>query len=94
MKDYDYRGYMIENALNSVVFGEVESYLKKGDITGTYRRLYSNLIVMERLLLSIKYNVDCNRMPDISKIWTLNENASNNLMFGGYVARIFSEFSK
>ena len=94
LRDFDYREYLVKNSLNSVVFEEVETYLKRGDITGTFKRLYSGLAVMEGLLLSIKYNTGCNRVPDISIIWKLNETASNNLIFGGYVARVFAELSK
>lgn len=94
LKDFDYREYLIKNSLNSAVFEEVEAYLKKGDITGTFKRLYSSLSIMEGLLLSIKDKTGCRRMPDISKLWQLNETASNNLIFGGYVARVFAELSR
>jgi hypothetical protein len=49
---------------------------------------------MEELLLSIKNETDSTRMPPIPTIWRLNEAPSNNLLFGQYVTRIFSELTK
>ena len=89
LKSFDYQDFMTEYSLNSDIFKEVEGYLKNGDITGTFIRIYTNFIKIKRLLLSIKYEVSLNKMPTLSKIWEVNEEASRTLTFGQYITRIF-----
>ena len=36
LKSFDYRSFMAETGLNSVVFSKLRAYLEKGDITGTF----------------------------------------------------------
>lgn len=94
LKAFAYNDFMAKNALNGIVFGEVREYLQNGDITGIFKRLYSKLIVMEELMMSIKIETGSTSLPSIPVIWKLNETASDNLLFGQYVARIFSELTK
>jgi len=89
LKRFDYQAFMTEYSLNSDIFKEVEGYLKNGDITGTFIRIYNSFIKIEGLLLSIKEEVSLNKMPELSKIWEVNEEASKSLNFGQYITRIF-----
>jgi len=89
LRIFYYQYFMIEYSLNSEIFKEVEGYLKNGDITGTFIRIYNSFIKIEGLLLAIKYELSLNKMPTLSKIWEINEIASNTLTFGQYITRIF-----
>ena len=94
LKDFNYREFMTANSLNSVIFRQVAEYLEKGDITGIFKQMNTTFLSIEELLLSIKAKTDLNRPPQLTDIWTLNEAASNTLLFGQYAARIFSELPK
>lgn len=89
LKSFDYQAFMTEYSLNSDIFKEVERYLKNGDITGSFIRIKNSFIKIEGLLWSIKYEVLSNKMPGLSKFWQVNEEASNTLIFGQYITRIF-----
>ena len=89
LKSFDYQFFMTDYSLNNDIFKEVEGYLKSGDITGTFVRIYNSFIKIEGLLLSIKNEVSLNRVPTLAKIWEVNEDASNTLIFGQYITRIF-----
>jgi len=45
---------------------------------------------MRDLLNKLKYSNDTSTIPDIPNIWKVNESTSETLVFGQYVARIFS----
>ncbi len=89
LESFNYQAFMTEKSLNSVIFKEVEGYLKNGDITGTFKRSHTSFLKIEELLLSIKDEVTLNRLPELSKVWEVNEEASNTLIFGQYNTRIF-----
>ena len=94
LKTFPYSDFMIKNSLNNSVFKEVQDYLQNGNITGIFKRFNSKLLKMEELVMSIKTENDSTAMISIPVIWKLNETASDNLLFGQYVARIFSELIK
>ncbi|MCK4762777.1 MAG: hypothetical protein KAW12_11335 [Candidatus Aminicenantes bacterium] len=90
LKAFDYKGFMVENALNSVIFTRVEDFLKKGDITGLFKKVRGNLKEIDGMLKTIHEKVSLNEMPQISALWSLNEKFSNLSLFGSYTARVFS----
>jgi len=85
---------MTEHSLNVSIFNEVEGYLKNGDITGTFIRIYNSFIKIEGLLLLINDEVSLNKMPKLSKIWEVNEEAANTLIVGEYITRVFDALQK
>jgi hypothetical protein len=89
LKSFDYDSYLNEHALNSLIFKDVEDYLKNGDIRGVHKRIYYDVIEIENLLISIKDEISLNKMPELSNLWKLNEKFSDTLIYGGYVARVF-----
>ena len=91
LRSFDYQEFMTEYSLNSDIFYEVEGYLKIGNITGTFIRIYNSFINIEKLLLSIKSEISLDKMPTLSKIWEINQESSSTLIFGQYIARIFYE---
>jgi len=87
---FDYAGYLKANGLNSVIFSKVEGYLKRGDITGVFKYNLVQFKAIRDLLNKLKYSNDTSTIPDIPNIWKVNESTSETLVFGQYVARIFS----
>ena len=91
LMSFDYTGYMIDNGLNSVVFQCVAEFLKRGDITGLFKFIYSDLMEIRDILVSIKGDVSIRKIPEISIIRKLNESCSTLSLLGSYASRIFYE---
>jgi hypothetical protein len=89
LMDFDYNGFMQERGLNSVIFGKVEEHLKSGDITGMLRQTYSEFAVIAELLSSVRDELYLERLPEMIKVWKLNEQCSQTLLFGQYGSRVF-----
>lgn len=90
---FDYETFMTINNLNPFIFKELESYLSRGDITGTFKRSYAGICSMERLLMFIKDGLSMNQMPLLPVFWQLNETCAQTTLFGSYVARVFHEIN-
>ena len=88
---FDYTGYMIDKGLNSVVFQCLAKFLKRGDITGLFKLVYSDLMQIKEMLISIKEDVSINKTPEISIIRKLNELCSTLSLLGSYTSRVFYE---
>lgn len=89
LMDFDYDGFMQMRGLNSVIFGKVEDYLKRGDITGMLRQTYTEFTVIFWGLKSVRDDLNSERLPEMPKIWRLNERCSQTLLFGQYSSRVF-----
>lgn len=90
LTEFDYPAFMENNRLNPHIFGEVEGYLKYGDITGIFSRTYFNFIDIVNRLYLINAGVTQNSLPDITVFRELNETAADVSTFGSYTARVFS----
>lgn len=90
LKAFDYDGYVYENNLNPLVFKNVREYLAIGDVTGAYNQIYKNKSLLLEKLLLLKSFVSKGSLPPIKEIWNLNQSYSNELLFGQYIAMIFS----
>lgn len=91
LRGFDYEKFMDENGLNQVVFARVRDFLQKGDITGIFRKVHSDLKDISAMLEEISAYISSDKMPNISGIWKLNEKFAEASLFGSYVARVFSE---
>ena len=89
LQAFDYHSYMTEMGLNTVVFNRLGEYLENGDITGSFKYIYSNLCALEDQLLAIKNGISVNGAPELSLLWKLNEMCAETTLFGSYAARIF-----
>lgn len=89
--DLDYSGFMQERGLNSVIFGKVEDYLSRGDITGMCRQMYTEFTIIAGMLNSVRDELFVEKLPDMSKLWRLNERCSQTMLFGQYASRVFYE---
>jgi hypothetical protein len=88
---FDYTGFMKKNGLNSVVFQQVAEFLKRGDITGLFGRVYSDLTEINEILSAIKEDVYISTIPEISMIWQINESCATLSLLGSYTSRVFQE---
>ncbi|UCH92401.1 MAG: hypothetical protein JSV88_19180 [Candidatus Aminicenantes bacterium] len=89
LNHFDYELLLKEYGLNPFIFGTVQEYLEKGDITGTYKYAYGNFKEIEQLLLNIQVSIAENRLPGLTICWRLNELSAETSLFGSYIARIF-----
>lgn len=90
LKDFDYDDYMLVNGLNENLFDIVRHYLQSGDITGIFKRTYTNYKKIIQLLEAVKQEVNNNKMPGLSTFWQLNETLDNTSTIGSYAARVFA----
>jgi hypothetical protein len=89
LMDFDYDGFMQMRGLNSVIFGKVEDHLKRGDITGLLRQTYTEFTVIYWVLSSIRDELNLEKLPEMSKVWRLNERCSQVLLLGQYGSMVF-----
>jgi hypothetical protein len=71
----------------------LQSYLSRGDITGTFKRSYYNIYNIERLLVSIQTGLSSDNLPGLPVLWQLNELCADTTLFGSYAARVFYEIN-
>ncbi len=90
LKDFDYDAYMLENGFNKSVFDIVRHHLQVGDITGIFKKTYTNYTTIIHLLESVKKEVHNDKMPGLSIFWQLNETLAHTSTIGSYVARVFA----
>ncbi|MCX6584927.1 MAG: hypothetical protein NT166_32545 [Candidatus Aminicenantes bacterium] len=90
LKTFDYVGFMSFFRLNPFIFEEAAICLKKGDITGVFKKNHSRLVHILELLQVIYGQTSLDKLPGLSIIWQLNEECCEASMFGSYVVRIFT----
>ena len=89
LKFFDYESFMENNGLIPVVFKDVEKFLKKGDITGTFKKSSASFDMLVSILKTIEADIALGNMPDINSLWNLNQEYAKELLFGQYTARIY-----
>ena len=89
LKIFDYNAFQENNGLIQETFKKVESFLKKGDITGTYIKIHADTVEILELLYKIKHSIDASIFPEIKDLWELNQKYLNSLCFGQYIAQVF-----
>ncbi|MCP5048606.1 MAG: hypothetical protein GY940_15660 [bacterium] len=94
LNEFDYDGFGLNNGLNSVIFAEVEGYLKEGDITGAFKRKRTDFHAITTALNGIKSEIENNNVPGLPGLWEMNETFSGSSLFGSYVARVFKEINE
>jgi len=90
LKTFDYGAFMAFYRLNPFVFEDAAICLKKGDITGVFKKCHAHLVHILELLQVIYSQTSLNKLPGLHIIWQLNETCCEASMFGSYVARIFA----
>jgi hypothetical protein len=91
---FDYAGFQKERNLNADIFGKLEHYLAKGDVTGTlYKTLYDTETLL-KMMYSLKNTIDTDLLPDNSSLWRLNQKFSETMLFGQYSAEVHQKISQ
>lgn len=78
-----------EKGLNSIIFGKVVKYLKTGDVRGVFNQFYSEVTLLLARLHDLQAPVAAQTIPDINKLWQLNQHISEVQLFGQYAAQVF-----
>ena len=90
LKAFDYDGFREKNGnFNPLVFQGVQEFLSQGDVTGSYNKMFIAITTILEGLRSLKQGIYDAPSLEISTIWDLNQQYSNALFFGQYVAMIF-----
>jgi hypothetical protein len=92
LETFDYKTFMEKNDLIPTIFNDLQTYLQNGNITGIYKRIYSDLNTLLNLLYVLKSEVSINKMPALSVVWKLNKKYSYTLLFGQYISEVFYSF--
>jgi hypothetical protein len=90
LKSFDYDAFAKAYGLNGTAFFEVAIFLRKGDITGLYKRTYTRLKEIAGLLKTIKYDVSRGQLPLIDSFRRLNNAFAETSLFGSYTAQVFT----
>jgi hypothetical protein len=86
---FDYETFRETNGLNKDIFFRIKKYLVKGDVTGLYVLLEADMALIIEQLQAVKTCIDAGTFPDISLLWRLNQNCSESLLTGQYIAEVF-----
>ena len=86
---FDYLKFQKEKGLNTSIFKKVKRYLENGDARGIYYGLLAKTGKILNLLHNIKSSLDKGNFPIVSKLWRLNQQFTDALLFGQYISEIF-----
>ncbi|MCP4147067.1 MAG: hypothetical protein GY757_04890 [bacterium] len=89
LKALGYDGLAKKYRVNGSSFSQVKKYLKAGDVRGTYSRLfkYTNRII--NILETVQKEVNQEKFPKVDNMWQLNQECTQMLLFGQYMAVVF-----
>jgi hypothetical protein len=94
LKTFNYDAFAENNGLNSLIFKVVENHLGSGDITGSFKKINTKFTKIIDMLAAMSETISSNQTPDISALWKLNQESSQTLLFGQYIAQVFYELRK
>lgn len=90
LKNFDYLSLSSAYGLNMDIFNQVKNYLYIGDVRGTYTKLFTYTDTIVKLLESIQQEIYASTgSVDTAKIWRLNQECSQMILFGQYIAQVF-----
>ncbi|MCP4147851.1 MAG: hypothetical protein GY757_08870 [bacterium] len=93
LMNFNYPGFLSKHNLNTGIYLEVEFFLNQGNVTGAFKKIAASLDTISGILTQIKAEVNADTMPGLTDIWRINEEFSTALLFGEYVAMVFSEIN-
>lgn len=91
---FDYTAFKQERSLNATVFDTVQYYLSNGDVRGVYAEMLNNFEGILADLYAIKSVVDGYNLPANYSVWRLNQQWSETMLFGQYVAEVFYQIAE
>lgn len=75
----------------SVIFNEVDIYLRSGDIRGIYHKMLVDTLQILDMLTVIRATLEAEVVPGNPGLWKLNRFYSRTMLSGQYTAEIFSK---
>lgn len=94
LEKFDFDSFAQAKGVNKEIFTSVRGYLEKGDVRGVYVSTLDATESIITLLQSVKKKIDAGVFPSIPEIWQLNQEYSQTLLFGQYVAQVFDGINK
>jgi len=91
---FDYAAFGQAKGLNMPVFQAVEPYLRRGDILGVYRDIYSRLGKISHGLAILRDEIRPGDLPALDVFYRLQQDYFETLLFGQYVAEVFVEIKE
>ncbi len=79
---------------NTSIMQQVESFLSRGDITGMFKEISDKLKAVDAVLSAIDNEITIDTIPGVESVWSLNNEVSELMLFGEYVAMVFYEVNK
>lgn len=94
LKSFDYVTFQNKKCLNSVIFGWVSDYLKKGDVRKIYKAIHEKMESLSIQLITIKSMIDKEQFPKIANVWQINQMYNELMLSNQYLAHVFYEIKK
>ncbi|MCP5104455.1 MAG: hypothetical protein GY950_13800 [bacterium] len=90
LKKFPYKKFRDDRGLNPSIFAGIENLLSRGDVTGVYILLKSDMDeILERLYV-LKAGIDAGVFPSTAQLWRLNQDYAESLLAGQYAAEVFA----
>lgn len=94
LKHFPYASFRVDLNLNKSIFKAVQDFLQWGDVRGAYQQMLLDTINILDTLYRVKYAIDTQNLPNGKRVWQLNQNYAESLLFGQYMAGVFTEIQK
>ncbi len=94
LANFNYLAFVSSNNLNTSIMQQVESFLSRGDITGMFKEISDKLKAVDAVLRAIDNEVTIDTIPGVESVWRLNNEVSEFMLFGEYVAMVFYEINQ
>ena len=86
---FDFKTFVKAKKLNTAIFSRIEGFLKKGNVTGVYVLLKSDMDNILLRLKSLKAVIDAGGTPGISQLLELNQVYCYSMLTGQYLSQVF-----
>lgn len=84
LKEYDYSFFSVDNGFLEPTITQVKGYLSKGDVSGFYKKIISNITSLINNLEDAKKSIEANSRPRVELLWSLIQEFSSTTLFGNY----------
>jgi len=93
MTRLDYRLIFDEKRMIPSIFIEVENFLKPGNMSGAFEKIYNDTGEILKGMKSLRTLLESNFI-DIPKCWEVNQLLLKSQLFGQYISQVFYEIKK
>jgi len=93
MTGLDYRLILEEKRMIPSIFIEVENFLKPGNMSGAFEKIYNDTGEILQEMKSLRTLLESNSI-DIPLCWEVNRRLLESELFGQYISQVFYEIKK